>query len=176
MAYRNGTYVAFDGEGEQNPTKGDLRYLGVLRAWQSNENIDFNYVDSHKKTYQVKDTSSESTLKLRLRERMSNSKNMLVVVSPETNYDRGLLNWEVETAINDYKLPVVVAYTGYVKIRTIDQTMLNRMPKSVYNEYTKFSGKLCHVAFTKDEVKKAIAKYSVVENTYPSSNKETITD
>ena len=46
MAYRNGTYVAFDGEGEQNPTKGDLRYLGVLRAWQENDNIDFNYVDS----------------------------------------------------------------------------------------------------------------------------------
>lgn len=174
MAYRNGTYVAFDGEGEQNPTKGDLRYLGVLRAWQENDNIDFNYVDSHKKTYQVRDTSSEATLKARLRERMANSKNMLVVVSPDTNYDRGLLNWEVETAINDYNLPVIVAYTGYGKIRSVDKDMLDRMPKSIYNEYTKFSGKLCHVAFAKDEVKKAIAKYSVVGNTYPASNVDTI--
>ena len=174
MAYRNGTYVAFDGEGEQNPTKGDLRYLGVLRAWQSNDNIDFNFVDSHKKTYQVRDTSSEATLKARLRERMANSKNMLVIVSPDTNYDRGLLNWEVQTAINDYKLPVVVAYTGYGKIRTVDSEMIKRMPKSIYTEYAKSQGKLCHVAFSKDEVKKAIAKYSVVDNTYPKSTVETI--
>lgn len=174
MAYRNGTYVAFDGEGEQNPTKGDLRYLGMLRAWQCNDKIEFNYVDSHKKTYQVKDTSPETTLKARLRERMANSKNMLVVVSPDTNYNRGLLNWEVETAINDYKLPVIVAYTGYEKVRSVDKEMLKRMPKSIYDEYAKYSGKLCHVAFTKDEVKKAIAKYSVVNNTYPTSNKETV--
>ena len=105
---------------------------------------------------------------------MANSNNMLVVVSPDTNYDRGLLNWEVETAINDYNLPVIVAYTGYGKIRSIDNNMLDRMPKSIYKEYTKCSGKLCHVAFTKDEVKKAIAKYSVVGNTYPASNMETI--
>lgn len=174
MAYRNGTYVAFDGEGEQNPTKGDLRYLGVLRAWQNNDNIDFNFVDSHKKTYQVRDSSSEATLKARLRERMANSKNMLVVVSPDTNYDRGLLNWEVETAIKDYNLPVIVAYTDYKKIRIVDNTLVGRMPKSIYSEYSKNTGKLCHVAFTKDEVKKAIGKYSVVSNTYPSSNKETI--
>lgn len=32
MAYRNGTYVAFDGNGQNDPTKGDLKYLGILRA------------------------------------------------------------------------------------------------------------------------------------------------
>ena len=51
---------------------------------------------------------------------------------------------------------------------------MEMMPKSIYTEYTKNTGKLCHVAFTKDEVKKAIAKYSVVGNTYPASNVETI--
>ena len=30
MAYRNGTYVAFDGNGQVDPTKGDLKYPGVL--------------------------------------------------------------------------------------------------------------------------------------------------
>lgn len=34
MAYRNGTYVAFDGNGQNDPTKGDLKYLGILRAWK----------------------------------------------------------------------------------------------------------------------------------------------
>ena len=26
MAYRNGTYVAFDGQGTTNPTQSDLKY------------------------------------------------------------------------------------------------------------------------------------------------------
>ena len=33
MAYRNGTYVAFDGQGTVNPTQSDLKYLGLLRSW-----------------------------------------------------------------------------------------------------------------------------------------------
>lgn len=112
MSYRNGTYIAFDGNGTSDPTKGDLKYLGLLRAWKESDYIDFNFTDSHKKTYQVRDSSLEKTLKDRLCERMSESKNMLVVISDDTNFDRGLLNWEIETAMDVYNLPVIVAYGG----------------------------------------------------------------
>lgn len=33
MAYRNGTYIAFDGQSTTNPTESDLKYLGLLRSW-----------------------------------------------------------------------------------------------------------------------------------------------
>ena len=112
MAYRNGTYVAFDGNGQNDPTKGDLKYLGILRAWKESDNIDFNFTDSHKKTYQVRDSSSKETLKSRLEERMRNSKNMLVIISDDTNFNRGLLNWVIQTAQDKYDLPIIVAYAG----------------------------------------------------------------
>ena len=57
MSYRNGTYVAFDGNGTTDPTKGDMKYYGLLQAWNKNKNYNLNFSDSHKKTYQVKDTS-----------------------------------------------------------------------------------------------------------------------
>ena len=50
MSYRNGTYIAFDGQGTTDPTQSDLKYLGLLRSWDKNKSFDFHYIDSHKKS------------------------------------------------------------------------------------------------------------------------------
>ena len=44
MAYRNGTYIAFDGQGKTDPTQSDLKYLGLLRSWDKNSNFDFHFI------------------------------------------------------------------------------------------------------------------------------------
>lgn len=36
MAYRNGTYVAFDGQATTNPTQSDMKYYGLLQKWSNN--------------------------------------------------------------------------------------------------------------------------------------------
>ena len=66
MAYRNGTYVAFDGNGTTDPTKSDMKYYVLLQSWNTSKNFDFTFSDSHKKTYSVRDTSSIRTLQARL--------------------------------------------------------------------------------------------------------------
>ena len=172
MAYRNGTYVAFDGNGQNDPTKGDLKYLGILRAWKESDNIDFNFTDSHKKTYQVRDSSSEDTLKSRLEERMSNSKNMLVIISDDTNFDRGLLNWEIRTAQEKYGLPIIVAYAGEQYLVRLTDDLIEKLPKTIWRD-VKFGGNhYAHIPFTKDRIKRAIDHYSVVSGIYPNSEKE----
>ena len=35
MVYRNGTYVAFDGNGTTDPTQGDLKYYALLKSWNN---------------------------------------------------------------------------------------------------------------------------------------------
>lgn len=104
MVYRNGTYVAFDGNGTTDPTQGDLKYYALLKSWNNSSNHQLNFSDSHLKTYQVMDNSSKQTLQKRLLERMKNSKNMLLIISDDTNYDRGLLNFEIE------KLLIIIKY------------------------------------------------------------------
>ena len=37
MAYRNGTYIAFDGQGTTDPTKSDMKYYGLLQRWNSSK-------------------------------------------------------------------------------------------------------------------------------------------
>lgn len=50
MTYRSGTHVAFDGNGTTNPTKGDMKYFGLLWSWNTSTKTDFTFSDSHKKT------------------------------------------------------------------------------------------------------------------------------
>lgn len=71
---RTGTYIAFDGLGQLDPVKSDFRYYATLQAWTANRNIEFSFVNSHDKTYAVRDTSLQATLYSRIRQRLSASK------------------------------------------------------------------------------------------------------
>ena len=164
MAYRSGTYVAFDGQGEPCPANSDYKYFNTLKMWQKSNSCDFNFVNSHEKTYAVRDTSCDITLRNRLRERMRNSKNMLVIISNETNYNRGLLNWEIETAVNDYNLPIIVAYTGETNFSYLTERLIQRLPKNLKEYVVNNTAKVAHIPFTQDKIKYAIAYYGVNSN------------
>lgn len=160
MAYRNGTYVAFDGQGTTDPTQSDLHYYALLRSWDKNEKFDFKFSDSHQKTYAVSDSSKRITLENRLMERMRNSKNMLVILSKKTNFERGLLNFEIEKAVDLYKLPLIVAYTNTEDVFTYD-AFSNRWPKALVERINNKSANAVHIPFKEEYIIEALNRYSV---------------
>jgi hypothetical protein len=113
MANRTGTYVAFDALGEVDPTKSDFRYYSTVEAWAANKHMDFTYVNSHDKTCAVRDTSLRATLEARIQERLRASKNIIVILSPDTRKSGSMLSYEIEQAVDTYKIPLIVAYTRY---------------------------------------------------------------
>lgn len=160
MAYRNGTYVAFDGNGSTNPTEGDLKYYGLLRSWNKSNKNNLTFSDSHLKTYQVKDNSSIETLKSRLLERMKNSKNMLLIISKDTNWNRGMLNFEIEKAVDYYKLPLIVSYTGYDYILN-PSALKGKWPKSLSEKIESVTANCIHIPFKEKAISAAISQFSV---------------
>ncbi len=110
MAYRNSTYVAFAGCGTTNPTESDIKYYNLMKGWKGCENINFSFNNSHDKTSSVKDNSSTETLKRRLKERLNESKNILVFISKNTksNFSE-ILDFEITTAVN-LGLPMILCY------------------------------------------------------------------
>ena len=174
MSYRNGTYVAFDGNDTTDPTKSDMKYYGILQSWNVNKNIDFTFSDSHKKTYQVKDSSNRETLKSRLLDRMRNSKNMIIIISDDTNWNRGMLNFEIEKAIDYYKLPIIVVYTKYDKIR--DASLLSeKWPKALKERIDDGTAKCIHVPLKKEPILDAISQFSVNDK-FPSTSLNVYSD
>lgn len=118
MAYRNGNYSAFyvaEPFRENNLgaySAHDFVYYQMLRAWKAND-WSFPFVDSHEKTYSVRDSSSwETTLKPRLRKRLHNSKNIILFLSSETKASRALTE-EIEYGVGILGLPVIVVYPEF---------------------------------------------------------------
>ncbi len=103
MSYRNKTYVAFASE--------DIRLYRLMEAWRENEHIDFNFYDAHD-LFVARDTSTRETIKRRLRERLKNAKQVVLIGSADAKKKGGdgysFLAHEIDV-IQEFDLPVVIA-------------------------------------------------------------------
>ncbi|MEU4194896.1 TIR domain-containing protein [Kribbella sp. NPDC026611] len=103
MSYRNKTYIAFASE--------DIKRYYLMKAWRASEHIEFDFFDAHD-LYEARDTSTDESIKARLRERMKNAKQFVLLGSSSARKKGGngtsFLAYEVKTMIN-LDLPVVVA-------------------------------------------------------------------
>ncbi|MDO4630891.1 MAG: molecular chaperone Tir [Corynebacterium sp.] len=82
-----------------------------MSAWKENNGIDFDFINSHD-IYTAHDTSLSDTIKRRLRERLKNTKQVILLGSPTARRKgsdgHSFLAYEVN-AIISLKLPVIVA-------------------------------------------------------------------
>ncbi|MCM6881691.1 TIR domain-containing protein [Enterococcus italicus] len=99
MAYRNKTYVAFDGD-------TDIKYYRTMQMWKQSDSSEFNFYDAHDLNNAL-DTSSEETIKRKLRDRMANSKVFVLLVGEGTRHLYKFVRWEIEQAIR-LNLPIIV--------------------------------------------------------------------
>lgn len=166
---RTGTYVAFDGQGTTDPTKSDIHCYNLLKARNQSGSVDFSFTNSHEKTYQVRDSFSKATLLNRLEMRLSASMNFLLIITDETNYDRGILNWEIEKAVDCYKLPIIISYPGYPKILAPSE-LRDMWPKALRERIDNKCAYCTHVPFKKEPIFDAINRFSVVNSKYPKGS------
>lgn len=98
MAYRNKTYICFDGD-------NDMHYYRLMTAWKANDNHDFNFHNAHDLNT-ARDTSDVESIKKQLRERFANSKLLIVLIGEKTKLLTKFVKWEMEVALR-LELPIV---------------------------------------------------------------------
>jgi hypothetical protein len=98
MAYTNKTYVCFDAD-------TDIHYYRLMTAWKEHEKIEFNFHNAHD-INNLRDGSSEATIKAKLRERLQNTKVLIVLVGQKTANLFKYVRWEIEWAIEN-NIPIV---------------------------------------------------------------------
>lgn len=98
MAYRNKTYIAFDGD-------NDIHYYRLMCAWKQNDNTSFSFFDAHDLNY-ARDTSLEESIKSQLRERLDNSRTFVLLIGEKTRYLRKFVPWEIDQALRR-DLPII---------------------------------------------------------------------
>ncbi|MEO0548410.1 MAG: TIR domain-containing protein [Pseudomonadota bacterium] len=99
MAYRNKTYVCFDGD-------EDIKYYRLMTAWKANDSTSFNFHDAHDLNT-ARDSSQEESIKRQLRIRFQNSKTFIVLVGQRTRFLTKFVKWEMEVA-QKLGLPIIV--------------------------------------------------------------------
>lgn len=114
----------------------DFCHYQMLKAWKGKDSS-FPFYNAHETTYNVRDNSNwEQTLKPRLRERLRNSKNIILFLSAKTKNSRALRE-EIDYGVNVLKLPIIVVYPEFT---TYDQLLT--ATGSFKNEVSKLWGNL----------------------------------
>ena len=98
MAYKNKAYVAFDAD-------NDIRYYRLMQAWKQSDFTTFNFYDAHELN-NLRNWSSEQTIKFKLKERLQNSKIFLLLVGEQTRFHHKFVRWEIEQAL-ELNLPII---------------------------------------------------------------------
>ncbi|MCZ0932793.1 MAG: TIR domain-containing protein [Oligoflexia bacterium] len=136
MSYKNKVFVSFDGD-------KDIHYYRLMCAWKQNDYSPFNFHDAHDLN-SARDTSTEETIKRRLRERLNNTKIFVLLVGESTKYLQKFVHWEIEQALS-LGLPIIVVNLN--GLRSMDSSLC---PAIVRDELA------MHISF-----KSAILQYAI---------------
>ena len=160
MAYRNGTYVAFHAAGTNQPGKSDIDYYRLMMAWTAKTDDDFTMINSHDKACAVRDASLRTTLRNSLLERLRNSKNMVLVIGETTRLDTDWVPFEIEKAVDTYKIPIIAAYTVFDKPIRNPSALSGYWPKALELRINDGTANTIHIPFKKEALKDAISQFS----------------
>lgn len=165
MSYRNGTYVAFHAAGSTDPTASDMKYYNLLKAWHVRPDNEFFFVNSHDKTSAVRDSSSRETLRRSLTQRLSNSKNMILILGDTTRFDTDWVPFEISYAIDECQIPIIAAYPGYERISAPD-LLASVWPAALYQRIANGAAHVIHVPFKRAPLTSAVEQFD--HNHYPN--------
>ncbi len=123
MAYRNKTYICFDGD-------TDMSYYRMMTAWHANQKFSFEFQNAHDLNT-ARDSSQEESIKRQLRERFANSKELIVLIGERTKLLTKFVRWEMEVALR-LDLPIIGVNLNGSKHRD------ERCPSAIQNELAIF--------------------------------------
>lgn len=158
MAYRNGTYIAFHAEGKTDPMASDIKYYRMMKAWHEHDDVDFKFVNSHDKVAAVRDTSTKQTIMRSLRERLNNSKNMVLIIGNTTKNDTDFVPYEIAYAVDTCKIPIICVYTAYASILN-PKSHRNEWPSALAERIDAKTVRALHIPFKRRVIDTAIGQF-----------------
>lgn len=125
MPYKNKTFVSFASE--------DIRYYRLMCAWKENEKIDFDFHDAHDINV-ARDSSQADTINRRLRERLVNTKQVIMLIGDVTRRKAAdpdtFVYYEARTILR-LDLPIILA-----NVNRSREAQVDRVPDVLLKPYT----------------------------------------
>ena len=163
------TYVAYDATGVLDHENSNLRTFQQLHAWQRMHPDRFRFLNIDEIYFSSEhDDLVDSNVKTRLIALMAQADNLLVLVSPVTNVESPMLNWQISRAVNRFHLPVIIAYVGRNQLEdnAVEENW-TCLPNKIRKYIGRDSARMCHIPLTQDKLERALGTFSVGAQTYP---------
>lgn len=164
MPNRTGTYIAFAAEGGKNVTETDFRFYNLLKGWNKMKNRDFKIVNSHEKIRQIRGWSSEPTIVKTLKARMKASKRFMLLVGDKTRFDDDYIPFEIEYAVKECGLPVIICFVNERKRLTKNTYRAELdllIPKTLKDLMKTDEVKTIHIPFRERIMSKALDDFDI---------------
>lgn len=157
MANRTGTYIAFAAEGGKEVTKTDFRFYNLMKGWDKMKGRDFNFVNSHEKVRQIRVGSLPTTIERTLKERIKASKRFLLLVGEKTKFDDDFVPMEIEYAVKECGLPIIVCFVNERnRITNYTPALKALIPPSLKKLMENSEVKTIHIPFRQRIMSKAL--------------------
>ena len=85
---------------------------------------------------------------------------MFVIISKDTRYTGSVLSYEIEQALDVYKIPLIIAYPDYSGIWNVD-ALYDMWPKALADRINRSDVEALHIAFAKAPILDAINRFTV---------------
>ncbi len=162
MTSKNGTYVAFNASETAESTQSDTKQYNILNMWDSGQGVNFELTDSDEKTSAISDAAKkEMVIKL------ENAKQFLLILTKTTKEDKDWLPIEIAAAVDEYDLPLILAYPDFDSVITPAE-LSNYWPSALKIRIENGSARAIHVPFRKSPVLDAIQQFDVTNKEYPT--------
>jgi hypothetical protein len=117
-----------------------------MLMWKENDKIDFDFHNAHDLN-NLREGSQEETIKRKLRERLNNTKQMIVLVGDLTRFQNKFVRWEMEVALS---LDIPIIAVNLNKKRCMDEDLC---PAIIRDKY------VVHIPFAMKIIKHALDKF-----------------
>lgn len=135
MGYRNKTYVIFDGD-------NDMWAYGFMKGWKQNKNVDFNFFNAHDLNI-ISEGSTEESVKRKLRERLGNTKQAIVLIGKSTKNLYRFVRWEIQEC-QYMGLPIVAVNLN--KQRSYDSSLCPPILRDADAVHVSFNARIIRYA------------------------------
>ena len=135
MGYRNKTYVIFDGD-------EDMWAYGFMLSWKDNEHVEFDFYNAHG-INEIRNGTQEETVKRKLRERLANTKQAVVLIGEKTKNLYRYVRWEIETCL-EMGIPIVAVNLNGK--RRLDDALCPPILKGTPTLHVSFKAKIIQLA------------------------------
>ncbi len=166
---RNKTYIAFGTTGQVDVASGQMEPFRLIEQWYGAHPRRMHILN-FQELYSpfTHDDLFGLTQKRRMMDTMEDADNLLVVVSPFLDTEDPMLNWRISQAVNGFRMPVIIAYAGMLKIEEDDiRTHLDWLPAKIRKYISRDSARMAHIPLTYDKLERALATYSKATGTFP---------